>query len=320
MRMFYGGLNRMLLHKENNPEHIHISYSAKEIFSLIGFFTLLTTLILGLHQLTSATTTAATATVATVATPNPKAVQLTKPLVDPPNTSIRPTYDSNGNPPTAPGLAMKARVFDTEPAKIVYITIDDGPYPQNTPHLLEVLKKENIKVTFFDIGKQVEQFPSLLKDEYEQGHSIGNHTFSHNYKAIYQSPETFLADIQKNDALIYKVIGIHPQIIRAPGGTSCFNIAYYNLLDANDYMAYDWNLDTKDTDGEFSVQQLVNNVDKQIGHKHKIILLMHDLPNKSSSANALPLIIKHLKEKGYSFGTLNPHIMPITFPEGFYKT
>ncbi|MDR3540179.1 MAG: polysaccharide deacetylase [Desulfosporosinus sp.] len=294
----------------------HITYSAKEIFLLIGFFTILTTLILALHPLTTTTT------VTTAPPTGPTSlstIRLTQPLVDPPNTLIRPTYDSNGNPPTAPGLAMKARVFETEPAKIVYITIDDGPYIQNTPHLLEVLKKENIKVTFFDIGKQIEQFPSLLKAEYEQGHSIGNHTYSHNYNAIYQSPETFLADVQKNDDLIFKVIGIHPRIIRAPGGTSCFNINYYNLLDANDYMAYDWNLDTKDTDGNFSVQQIVDNVDKQIGNKHKIILLMHDLPNKSSSTNALPIIIKHLKAKGYTFGTLNTQIKPITFSEGFYK-
>jgi peptidoglycan/xylan/chitin deacetylase (PgdA/CDA1 family) len=232
---------------------------------------------------------------------------------------IRPRYDANGNPPTAPGLVMKARVFDPEPAKIVYITIDDGPYLQSTPHLLEILKKENVKVTFFDVGKQIEQFPALLKAEYEQGHAIGNHTYSHNYKYIYESPDAFLEDVQKNDDLIFKVIGIHPRIIRAPGGTLHFNTAYYNLLDAGDYIAYDWNVDTKDSDGKFSIEQLVNNVDNQIGTKNKIILLMHDLPDKSSSAEALPVIISHLKEKGYSFGTLSTKIMPIVFPEGFYK-
>jgi len=141
---------------------------------------------------------------------------------------------------------MKARVFNVEPPKVAYITIDDGPYLQNTPHLLDVLKKENVKVTFFDVGQQIEQFPSLLKAEYDQEHAIGNHTYSHDYSALYKSPDTFLADIQKTDDLIFKIIGIHPKIIRAPGGTSCFNIAYYNLLDANDYMAYDWNLDTGD--------------------------------------------------------------------------
>jgi len=314
----------MIVEKEKKLENI--SYSAKEILILIGFFTIMTTLILALHSLTTAGPAATTATNANATYPSTRTnatnldtIQPTTPLADAPNTLIRPTYDSNGNPPTAPGLAMKTRFFATEPSKIVYITIDDGPYQLNTPHLLETLKNENVKATFFDIGKQIQQYPSLLKAEYEQGHAIGNHTYSHNYNSIYQSPETFLADIQKNDDLIFKVIGIHPKIIRAPGGTSCFNINYYNLLDANDYMAYDWNLDTKDTDGNLSVQQIVDNVDKQIGNKHKIILLMHDLPNKSSSTNALPTIIKHLKEKGYSFGTLNTQIMPLTFPEGFSK-
>jgi peptidoglycan/xylan/chitin deacetylase (PgdA/CDA1 family) len=277
-------------------------------------FIVIATLIFGRHEFTTANPPNSANNTSAAGT-----IQITKPIADLPNTIIRPTYDSNGNPPTAPGLAMKARVFNVEPSKIVYITIDDGPYLQNTPHLLEVLKAENVKATFFDIGKQIEQFPSLLKAEYDQGHSIGNHTYSHDYSSIYKSPDAFLADIQKNDDLIFKIIGIHPKIIRAPGGTSCFNIAYYNLLDTNDYIAYDWNLDTEDTDGKYSVKQIVSNVDKQILNKNKIILLMHDLPNKSTSTNALPIIIKHLKEKGYSFGTLSTNIRPITFPEGFYK-
>lgn len=312
----------MIVNKENNYKHL--SYSAKEVISLIAIFLFITALILELHKISpTASPAASPATSAELSNPtnpaSPEIKQPAKPSEDSPNIPIRPTYDPNGNPPTAPGLVMKARVFAVEPAKIVYITIDDGPYPQNTPHLLEVLKEANVKATFFDIGKQIEQFPSLLKAEYEQGHSIGNHTYSHNYSSIYKSPESFLADVQKNDDLIYKIIGIHPRIIRAPGGTSCFNIAYYNLLDAEDYMAYDWNLDTEDTDGKFSVKQLVANVDKQIKNKNKIILLLHDLPNKASSANALPIIIKHLKDKGYSFGTLSTKIRPITFPEGFSK-
>jgi peptidoglycan/xylan/chitin deacetylase (PgdA/CDA1 family) len=296
----------MIMHR--SKRYRHISNFTRRIISFIVILTIgIIIIIIGQHQRTMP-----------MPMPHLKPVQLTKSVVDPPNTIIRPTYDLKGNPPTAPGLVMKARVFDAEPSKIVYITIDDGPYLRNTPYLLEVLKKENIKVTFFDVGKQIEQFPSLLKAEYEQGHSIGNHTYSHDYKSMYKSPDTFLADVKKNDDLIFKVIGIHPKIIRAPGGTSRFNIAYYNLLDANDYIAYDWNLDTKDTDGKFSITQLVNNVDEQIRNKKKIILLMHDLPNKSSSINALPIIISHLKKRGYSFGTLGTNIRPITFPEGFF--
>lgn len=299
----------MVVHRAKGREDIP-TYSIG-IILLIMILTIGITLIIAQRKLTSAAVSLPSSPLAQS--------QPSKPTVDSSKTVIRPTYDEKGNPPTAPGLAMKARVFDSEPTKIVYITIDDGPYPQNTPHLLEILKKENLKATFFDVGKQIEKYPSLLKAEYEQGHSIGNHTYSHDYNSIYKSPDTFLADIQKNDDLIFKVIGIHPRIIRAPGGTSCFDIAYYNLLDANDYMAFDWNLDSKDTDGKFSIKQLVSNVDKQIGTKNKIILLIHDLPDKSSSANALPIIISHLKDKGYSFGTLSNKIMPITFPEGFHK-
>lgn len=297
----------MIVHR--SKRYRHISNFTRKIISFIVILTIGIIVIIGQHQRTRPIP---------MSRPHLTPVQLTKSVVDPPNTIIRPTYDLKGNPPTAPGLVMKARAFDAEPSKIVYITIDDGPYLRNTPYLLEVLKKENVKVTFFDVGKQIEQFPSLLKAEYEQGHSIGNHTYSHDYRSMYKSPDTFLADIKKNDDLIFKVIGIHPKIIRAPGGTSRFNIAYYNLLDANDYIAYDWNLDTKDTDGKFSITQLVNNVDEQIKNKKKIILLMHDLPNKSSSINALPIIISHLKKRGYSFGTLGTNIRPITFPEGFF--
>ncbi|TGE31367.1 polysaccharide deacetylase family protein [Desulfosporosinus sp. Sb-LF] len=304
-----GDKREMVVHRAKGREDIP-TYSIG-IILLIMILTIGITLIIAQRKLTSAAVSLPSSPLAQS--------QPSKPTVDSSKTVIRPTYDEKGNPPTAPGLAMKARVFDSEPTKIVYITIDDGPYPQNTPHLLEILKKENLKATFFDVGKQIEKYPSLLKAEYEQGHSIGNHTYSHDYNSIYKSPDTFLADIQKNDDLIFKVIGIHPRIIRAPGGTSCFDIAYYNLLDANDYMAFDWNLDSKDTDGKFSIKQLVSNVDKQIGTKNKIILLIHDLPDKSSSANALPIIISHLKDKGYSFGTLSNKIMPITFPEGFHK-
>lgn len=308
MKNFFGGKNRMITPKIIDED---ISNSSIMITSLIVILTIVIAFIVANHKLSS------TMVIATASPPQVHS-QPANPIVDSSKIIIRPTYDFNGNPPTAPGLIMKARAFDAEPSKIVYITIDDGPYLQNTPQLLEILKKENVKVTFFDVGIQIEKYPSLLKAEYEQGHAIGNHSYSHNYSSLYKSPDTFLADIQKNDDLIFKVIGIHPKIIRAPGGTSCFNIAYYNLLDANDYIAYDWNLDTKDTDGKFTVQQLVNNVDKQVGNKSKIILLMHDLPNKSST-NALPIIISHLKERGFSFGTLSAKIMPITFPEGFHK-
>ncbi|NMA68415.1 MAG: polysaccharide deacetylase family protein, partial [Desulfitobacterium sp.] len=92
----------------------------------------------------------------------------------PPGTPIRTFYELSGSPPTAPGLAMKYRSFKKEPEKIVYLTIDDGP-SENTLPILEILRKEEVKATFFVIGSQVEKYPDILRMTHAEGHAIGNH-------------------------------------------------------------------------------------------------------------------------------------------------
>ncbi|MHB8125975.1 MAG: polysaccharide deacetylase family protein [Desulfitobacteriaceae bacterium] len=241
------------------------------------------------------------------------------PVPNPPNTPIHPFWELEGNPPAAPGLAMRHRVFDAEPPKIAYITIDDGPYPETTPKILKILKEEGIKATFFVVGRQIETYPQLLKDEYEQGHAIGNHTYSHDYSIIYRSPEDFLADVKKNDDLINKLIGIHTHILRAPGGTQGhFNVKYFNAVDAADYMVYDWNSSLGDTAGSsVPADQLVRNIEVQVPGKDRVILLMHDICTKITSVEALPRIIHYLKKEGYAFGVLTPKVAPIIFAGGF---
>lgn len=214
---------------------------------------------------------------------------------------------------------MRHRVFDPEPPKIAYITIDDGPYPETTPKILEILKEEDVKATFFVIGRQVEAYPQLLKEEYEQGHAIGNHSYSHDYNVLYRSPESFMADIKKNDDLIYNLIGIHTHILRAPGGTQGhFNVKYFNAVDAADYMVYDWNSSNGDTIARsVPTNQLVRNIEVQVPGKDRVILLMHDIGTKITSVEALPRIIHYLKKEGYAFGVLTPKVAPIIFPGGF---
>lgn len=240
------------------------------------------------------------------------------PLPAPPGTPIRPFYELSGTPPTAPGLAMKHRVFKTEPAKIAYLTIDDGP-SSNTVRILKTLQNEGVKATFFVIGRQVEQYPGLLKQAFEQGNAIGNHTYSHNYSEIYINPEGYLANIKKNEDLIYKLIGIRPKIIRTPGGTQGnFHIRYYNAVDAADYLVYDWNVSTGDAAAPLvPADQIVRNVMEQVPGKDRVIILMHDAPGKTTTADALPRIIQFLKQQGYEFGVLTPEVAPILFPGGF---
>lgn len=234
-------------------------------------------------------------------------------------TVFRTFYDGEGNPPQAPGLNMKARRFASERSKTVYLSIDDGPYPETTPRLLEILRDKGVSATFFVIGRQVERYPELLKAEYEQGHGIGNHSYSHNYATVYQSPESFLQEIKQNEDIIFETIGVRPRMIRAPGGTQGhFNIAYYNAVDAHDYLVYDWNVSTGDAAAPLvSTSQLVDNVKKQIAGKERAIILMHDTGTKKTTVEALPQIIDYLRDQGYRFAVLSPEVTPILFTGGF---
>lgn len=245
-------------------------------------------------------------------------IPMNPPQPDPPQTPIRPFYELAGTPPMAPGLAMRHRNFSAEPAKIVYLTLDDGP-SQNTPQILQILRNEGVHATFFVIGRQVEKYPDYLKQEKAEGNAIGNHTYSHNYAEIYQSPQAYLANIKKNEDLIYSLTGIRPPIIRTPGGTQGhFHVSYYNILDAAGYLVYDWNVSTGDAAAPVvPADQLVRNVMSQVPGKDRVIMLMHDAPGKTTTVEALPRIIQYLKKEGYSFGILRPEVAPILFPGGF---
>ncbi|MDO0825060.1 polysaccharide deacetylase family protein [Desulfosporosinus nitroreducens] len=240
------------------------------------------------------------------------------PLPGQPGTPIRPYYDEAGNPPTAPGLAMRQRKFQSESEKMAYLTFDDGPYPSTTPKILDILAKENVRATFFNIGQQVELYPDLLKAVYEQDHVIGNHTYSHNMAEVYKRPKNFLDDVRKAEEIIYHTIGIRPQIVRAPGGTvGHFNIDYFNTIDAAGYLMEDWNVDPGDTDARlFSEDQLIRNVEEQIQGKTRVVILLHDLVGKNTTIDALPEIIELLKKQGFSFGVLGPDVLPIVFSGG----
>lgn|GEM_PF-717766 len=240
------------------------------------------------------------------------------PLPGPLGTPIQPYYDEAGNPPTAPGLAMRQRKFQPENGKVAYLTFDDGPYPSTTPKILDILAKEDVRATFFTIGQQVELYPDLLKAVYEQDHGIGNHTYSHNMAEVYKGPKNFLDDVRKAEEIVYQTIGIRPQIVRAPGGTvGHFNINYFNTIDAAGYLMEDWNVDPGDTNARlFSEDQLIRNVEEQIQGKTRVVILLHDLVGKNATIDALPEIIELLKKQGFSFGVLGPDVLPIVFSGG----
>lgn len=199
--------------------------------------------------------------------------------------------------------------------KIVYLTFDDGPDPENTPKVLEILKQHDIKATFFVTGISSESHPEILKQMYDEGHAIGNHSYNHNYRELYKSSATYFAQLQHNDDIIKKIIGVRPRISRAPGGTvGSFTKEYWDVAKAQGYVDISWNISSGDaTACAVRAQVIVANVARQIENKalwgHAIVL-MHDGGGHSETVNALPEIIQLFKDRGFEFKVVNIQTPP----------
>ena len=191
----------------------------------------------------------------------------------------------------------------------VYLTFDDGPDDKVTPQILDILKAENVKATFYVCGNMVEAYPNVLKRIFNEGHAIGNHSYNHRYDQLYASPWSFMEQIIQTDTAIKNVIGVRPFIIRAPGGISNFNANYWAMIDECGYVEHDWNALTEDaTPSKPNASTQVNNVLKYLGENPPpfVIILMHSNGDKQETAKALPDIIHFLRDWGYKFGVITP--------------
>ncbi|GKU23175.1 polysaccharide deacetylase [Clostridium folliculivorans] len=200
--------------------------------------------------------------------------------------------------------------------KIVFLTFDDGPSTTVTPKVLEVLKKNDIRATFFIVGKELEKnsrAKQILLDTYKQGNSIGNHTYTHIYNNLYPGGKVdvdkFMAELDKNNDAIRKVLGqdFKSRIVRFPGG----HMSWKGVDEAdkrfNDigYKYIDWNGIVGDAEGKpKSKEQLLNTYRQTFKNQQKLVLLMHDTYGKENTAEVLPDIIADLKNKGYEFKIL----------------
>ena len=193
-------------------------------------------------------------------------------------------------------------------AKVVYLTFDDGPDPQNTPAVLDILKKEQVKATFFLVGTQIEKHPDLVKRLFAEVQAIGNHTYDHIYKSLYQSPQSYVAQLNHTDELLKSIILCRPRISRAPGGsTGSFNKGYWELLKQNGYIEVGWNVSSGDASAAkaAAIESNVLTQMKQTFLQSHAIVLMHDGPGHIETVRALPGIIQALKAQGYEFRVVN---------------
>lgn len=195
--------------------------------------------------------------------------------------------------------------------KIAYLTFDDGPTLRQTPKILDILKEEEIQANFFVLGVHVEEYPDILKREYQEGHFIGNHGYSHKNSVLYSSKESFLNELKATDKAIAISLGIDNyscHLFRFPNG-SISNV-YHNqkikamkYLKEIDYTYIDWNVLNGDSIKKYSNYQLLNNLKKSAKDKNAIVILMHDTGDVNKTSEVLKDSISYLKAEGYQFHT-----------------
>lgn len=212
---------------------------------------------------------------------------------------------------SAAGLENIKHIYSSD-KKIAYLTFDDGPSNDVTGLILDVLKENKVKATFFVLGTQVEKYPGVIKREYDEGHYIGNHGYSHVYKKIYDTPQAVLEEYNKTNETIAKALNIKgyaTHLFRFPGGA--FGGSYDSikeqarqLLSENKVAYLDWNTLTRDSEGKFTKEQLLQNFKLTVRGQKSIVILCHDAAGKILTYEVLPDIIKYLKDDGYEFGDM----------------
>ncbi len=182
--------------------------------------------------------------------------------------------------------------------KVIALTFDDGPWPRWTEQILDILKKNNIKATFFMVGEVVQDYPQLAKQVVLDGHAIGNHTRTHPYHQFNEAGAS--EEIDRTAELIYKTTGVRTSLFRPPGGILTNGLAAYAQKQNN--VVVMWSDDATDYRRP-SPERLAHNVLRDA--KPGGIVLMHDGGgNRSNTVAALPEIISELKKQGYKFVTL----------------
>ncbi len=223
--------------------------------------------------------------------------------------------DKEGNVSTA---KRNVYVYSEANAGIVYLTFDDGPSGTgSTEKILNILKQENVKATFFVTSSGPDY---LIKREYDEGHAIALHTSTHDYSKVYKSVDAFFEDLNTVKSRVKRITGLDATIIRFPGGSNntVSNNYNYGIMDIltkevlnRGYNYFDWNITSGDS-GECTTSSCVyNNVVNRLSRQKVNMILMHDI--KMFTANALSDIIKYCKNNGYTFKIIDSTTQPIRF-------
>ena len=191
-----------------------------------------------------------------------------------------------------------------EDENIIALTFDDGPDEVFTPQVLDILKKNDVKATFFLVGENLKQNKEIVKRQFEEGHEIGNHTYTHinvaksGYDKVYE-------EITKTQEEIKEIIGVEPKLFRPPYRAMSRHMC--DIVKNKNMNIILWsNLDPRDWSNP-GVYSIVNTIESKVENGN--IILLHDYNNlrnsKSQTIQALESVIPYLKEQGYKFVTIS---------------
>ena len=191
---------------------------------------------------------------------------------------------------------------------VIYLTFDDGPKQGTTNVILDILKEENVPATFFVTNSGPD---SLIKREYDEGHTVGLHTASHNYATVYKSVDSYYNDLLQVQNRVKRITGYESKIIRFPGGSSntiskkyskgIMTILTKDVVNKG-YHYFDWNISSGDAGETTSSSGVYNYVVKSLSKNRSNVVLMHDI--KPYTRDALRNIIRYGKNNGYTFAKI----------------
>ena len=200
--------------------------------------------------------------------------------------------------------------------KTIYLTFDDGP-SERTDEILDILKQEGIKATFFVLHyKDTAASHARMKRIVAEGHTLGFHSYTHKYEVIYASVEAYLEDAYKIFNEIKEATGVTPTVFRCPGGSKngynkSTRTAILEEMKRRGFVCHDWNLSVEDSVKPYKdAATMTDFVMSYVGNKTRGVMLLHDAAGRKETVKALPEIIRRLRDKGYTFAPLTPDVKP----------
>ena len=222
------------------------------------------------------------------------------------------SYNSLPNP-TEEADVIKYLEANSTNKKVCYLTFDDGPNKTITSQILDILRRYNIKATFFQVGTLIEENPDVSRRVYEEGHLIGNHSYDHTYEKMYSGKDGFMEEFDLCAKLIKNITKEdYVPIMRLPGGSH--NTGTYGeikqeiiqILSEKGVYHCNWNALSGDAESSYKTKsQLIERIKSTSKGKNQVVVLMHDASTKKQTVEALPEIIEYFISEGYVFSRLD---------------